>query len=301
MDSSLPGSSIHGIFQARVLEWTAISFSRGSSQPRDQTCVSCIADRCFTIWATRLLTSCQHMTTHAVLVHCCQHSGHWWSWATSVTIYLHDGNTPPPTWSCPPYMSLLQVPENIKPDFESDSMATSKLPFPPSFSFPMNQSFISLILPVFQHPSSFYPSSFFFLLLILMSKGSGARLTGPTSVQFSRSVVSESLWLQGLQHTRPTCPSLTPRVYPNSWPLSRWCHPTISSSVFPFSSRLQSFPASGSFPVSQFFASGDQSIGASASASVLPIRLHCSLVVLPWALCLDFIICQVELIVVSAS
>ena len=90
-------------------------------------------------------------------------------------------------------MSLLQVPENIKPDFESDSMATSKLPFPPSFSFPMNQSFISLILPVFQHPSSFYPSSFFFLLLILMSKGSGARLTGPTSVQFSRSVVSESL------------------------------------------------------------------------------------------------------------
>ena len=117
MDSSLPGSSIHGIFQARVLEWTAISFSRGSSQPRDRTCVSCIADRCFTIWATRLLTSCQHMTTHAVLVHCCQHSGHWWSWATSVTIYLHDGNTPPPTWSCPPYMSLLQVPENIQPDF----------------------------------------------------------------------------------------------------------------------------------------------------------------------------------------
>ena len=78
------------------------------------------------------------------------------------------------------------------------------------------------------------------------------------AVQLICSVVSDSLCPHGLQHTRPHCSSPTPRVYPNSCPLSRWCHPTISSSVIPFSC-LQSFPASGSFPVSQFFASGGQS------------------------------------------
>ena len=93
------------------------------------------------------------------------------------------------------------------------------------------------------------------------------------SVQFSCSVVSNSLWPHGLQHTRPPCPSPNPRVYSNSCPLSQWCHPTVSSSVIPFSSRLQSFSASVSFPVSQFFASGGQSIGVSASASVLPMNL----------------------------
>ena len=91
-------------------------------------------------------------------------------------------------------------------------------------------------------------------------------------VQFSHSVVCDSLWPHGLQHARPPCPSPTPRVYSNSCPLSPWCHPTISSSVIPFSSRLQSFPASGSFPMSQFFPSGGQRIGVSASASVLPMN-----------------------------
>ena len=86
------------------------------------------------------------------------------------------------------------------------------------------------------------------------------------SVQFSHSIMSDSLQPHGLQHARPPCPSPTPGVYSNSCPLSRWWHPTISSSVVPFSSRLQSFPASGSF---QFFASDGQSIGVSASASVL--------------------------------
>ena len=94
------------------------------------------------------------------------------------------------------------------------------------------------------------------------------------TVQFSRSVVSNSLWPHGLQHTRPPCPSPTPRVYSNSCPLSRWCHPTISSFVVPFSSCPQSFPASGSFQMSQFFASGGQSIGVSASASVLPMNIQ---------------------------
>ena len=92
------------------------------------------------------------------------------------------------------------------------------------------------------------------------------------SVQFSRSVVSDSLRPHELQHARPPCPSPTPGVYSNSCPSSWWCHPTISSSVVPFSSCPQSLPASGSFPTSQLFASGGQSIGVSASASVLPMN-----------------------------
>ena len=92
------------------------------------------------------------------------------------------------------------------------------------------------------------------------------------SVQFSHSVVSDSLWPHELQHARPPCPSPTPGVYPNSCPLSRWCHPTISSSVIPFSSCPQSFSASGSFLMSQLFASGGQSIGISASTSILPMN-----------------------------
>ena len=83
--------------------------------------------------------------------------------------------------------------------------------------------------------------------------------------------MSDSLRPHGLQHARLPCLSLTPAAYSNSCPLSQWCHPTISSSVVPFSSRLQSFPASESFPVSQSFASGDQSIGVSALAPVLPM------------------------------
>ena len=93
-------------------------------------------------------------------------------------------------------------------------------------------------------------------------------------VQFSQSVVSNSLWTHGLQHTRPPCPSPTPRVYSNSCPLSQWCHPTISSSVVPFSSCLQYFPASGSFQMSQVFTSDNQSIGTSALASVLPMNIQ---------------------------
>ena len=92
------------------------------------------------------------------------------------------------------------------------------------------------------------------------------------SVQFSRSVVSDSFQPHELQHARPPCPSPTPRVHPNPCPSSRWCHPTISSSVVPFSFCPQSFPASGSFQMSQLFASGGQSIGVLASTSVLPMN-----------------------------
>ena len=93
-----------------------------------------------------------------------------------------------------------------------------------------------------------------------------------SSVQFSHSVVSDSLRLHESQHTRPPCPSPTLRVHPDSCPSSRWCHPAISSSVVPFSSCPQSLPALGSFPMSQFLAWGGQSIGVSASASVLPMN-----------------------------
>ena len=92
-----------------------------------------------------------------------------------------------------------------------------------------------------------------------------------SSVQFSRSVMSESLWPHGLQHTRPPCPSPTPGVYSNSCPSSWWFYSTISSSVVPIS-RLQSFPASGSFQMSQLFVSGGVSTGISASKSVLPMN-----------------------------
>ena len=92
------------------------------------------------------------------------------------------------------------------------------------------------------------------------------------TVQFSRSVMSNSLWPQELQDSRHPCPSPTPGVYSNSCPLSRWCHPAISSSVVPFSSCPQSFPASGSFPMSQLFTSGGQSTGVSVLTSVLPMN-----------------------------
>ena len=102
--------------------------------------------------------------------------------------------------------------------------------------------------------------------LVLMA---GAMLS---SVQFSHSIVSDSLRLHESQHTRPPCPSPTPGVYPNPCPSSRWCHSAILSSVVPFSSCPQSLPASGSFPMSQLFTWGDQSIGVSASASVLTMN-----------------------------
>ena len=101
---------------------------------------------------------------------------------------------------------------------------------------------------------------------------SGTKIKYHLSVKFSWSVVSDSLWPSESKHTRPPCPSPTPGFYQNSCTSSQWCHPTISCSVIPFSSHLQSFPASGSFLVSQLFAWGGQSIGVSASTSVLPVN-----------------------------
>ena len=102
----------------------------------------------------------------------------------------------------------------------------------------------------------------------------GQLISHSISVHFSHSVVSNSLQPHGLQHARPPYPSPFPRARSNPCPMSRWCLPTISSSVIPFSSCLQSLPASGSFQMSQFFASGGQSIGVSASRSFLPMNIQ---------------------------
>ena len=116
----------------------------------------------------------------------------------------------------------------------------------------------------------FLPNPFFILFLegLLFKNEWIYFFTAEYSVQFSRLVMSDSLRPHEPQHTRPPCPSPTPGVHPNPCPSSQWCHPTISSSVIPFSSCPQSFPASGSFQMSQFFTSGSQSIGVSASTSV---------------------------------
>ena len=111
-------------------------------------------------------------------------------------------------------------------------------------------------------------------LLSSYSVQGAAPASSHRSVQFSHSVVSNSLQPHELQHTRLPCPSPTTRAYSNSCPSSLWCHSTISSHVVPFSSHLQSFPVSGSFQMSQLFASGGQSIGVSASASVLPMNIQ---------------------------
>ena len=126
---------------------------------------------------------------------------------------------------------------------------------------PVCHSFYSPTMPFLIHFKANCRLQFCFLVQVVR---------GISSVQFSHSVVSDSLRPHKLQHTRPPCPSPTPGVHPNSHPLSWWYHPAISSSVVPFSSCPQSLPASGSFPMSQFFAWGGQRIGVSALASVLP-------------------------------
>ena len=111
-------------------------------------------------------------------------------------------------------------------------------------------------------------------LRVALKKGKWQVFLTISSVQFSHSVVSNSLWPHELQHARPPCPSPTPRVHSKSSPSSRWCHPAISSSVVPFSSCTQSLPASESFPMSQLFTWGGQSTGVSALASFLPKNIQ---------------------------
>ena len=124
------------------------------------------------------------------------------------------------------------------------------------------------LIPIIKNDCILFKNTINFLLTFIYMRSK------ISSVQLSWSVMSDSLRTHEPQHTRPPCPrpSPTPGVYPNSCPLSWWCHPTISSSVIPFSPCLQSFPTSGSFQMSQLFASGSQNIGVSASTSVLPMN-----------------------------
>ena len=131
-----------------------------------------------------------------------------------------------------------------------------------------------------QSPNSFHFSHLFSFVSIRLFSTSAYLFLLCKLLLFSHSVMSNSLRPHELQHTRFPCPSPSPGVCSNSRPLNQWCHPTISSSVIPFSC-LQSFPASGSFPTSQLFASDGQSIGASASASVLPINVCKTVSIMP--------------------
>ena len=154
--------------------------------------------------------------------------------------------------------------ENVSPDFKKKKKRyTANNPFP------------LCILLIYLASIVFLAVQYFCLKKNILHKDkmlSIGQWVTKDSVQFSQSVVSNSLRPHGLQHARPPCPSPAPGVYPNSSPLSQWCHPTISFSVIPFSSHLQSFPASGSLTMSQLFTSGSQSIGVSASTSVLPVN-----------------------------
>ena len=195
-------------FQARILEWVAISFSRGSSGPRDQTKVSRTAGRLFTVWATR------EVLNNTVQISC------------AILCYL---------WIIAPHRNFATT-SSIHKSLRKWQMHNGEWPITSLLSKPVVD----------------------------------------WSVQFGSALQSGTTLYDPMDCStaRPPCPSPAPKVYSNSCPSSRWCHPTISSSVVPFSSRHQSFPASGSFPMSQLFASGGQSTGVSASASVLAVNIQ---------------------------
>ena len=198
MDCSLPAFSVHGIFQARVLEWVAISFSKLK-----------------VAWNTEVVTV---LKRHVNLC-----SGFVFYASSIKTFIVHI--------------------KHVRLSRESLFYLCKHFSCVPNSGLYIDSVVVILIL-------------------------------GPSSIQFSCSVMSDSLRPHGLQHARLPCPSPTPQAYSNSCPSCWWCHPTISSSVVPFSSHLQSFPASGSFQMSPFFPSGGQRVGVSASAPVLPMNIQ---------------------------
>ena len=172
----------------------------------------------------------------------------------------------PEYWSRSPFSSPGHLPN---PGIESRSPAlqVDSLPEKPSKVIAMIWMFTSLSVVVSRSGPGTIPVVQWLRIYISNAEdahliaGWRTKISYATSLQFSHSVVSDSLKTNRLQHARPPCPSPIPRVYLNSCPLSRWCHPTISFSVVPFSSHLQSFPASGSFQKSHFFTSGGQGTG----------------------------------------
>ena len=274
MDCSLPGSSVRGILQARILKWIAMLYSRGSSRPWDWTCGSYITRRFFTFEppppgeaplkttaAAKSLQSCptlcdpidgslpgfpvpgilQARTLDGLPFPSPMHESEKWKWNRSV---VSDSSQP----------HGLQPTRLLRP-----------------WDFPGKSTGVGCHCLLLANWGAF----------LYTTKTGHFTWQCPllSSVQIAFSSVAQlcsTLWdpMDCMQHTMPSCPSPTPGAYSNSCPLSRWCHPTISSSVVLFSSCLQSFPASESFPRSQFFTSGGQSIGVSASASVLPMNIQ---------------------------
>ena len=239
MDDSLPGSSVQEVFQAWTLEWVAISCSRRSSWPRDQTRVSCISctDR-------QILHYYRHLGSPNIYWVLLTYILDFYKWLWSIDLNLFFSYF---------FTSII---------FVGNINVTSKCflvchgihsrhftyPLPPN---PTTTNRVVITIFVLVHVCT--------CLILLL---------------FSWSVISDSLWPHGLQHARLPCPSSSPGTCSNSCPSNQWCHPTILSSVIPFSSCLQSFPASGSFPMSWLFTSGSQSTGASASASVFPMNIQ---------------------------
>ena len=223
MDCSSPGSSVHGIFWVRILEWVAISNSRGSSWPRDQTHVSCLGGGFFTHWASGeapILT--------------------WSPSKGSASKYHHTAGEAGVGGRCLGLQHLDFGGCKFSGHYLDGVALRTALPF---YLPPYRERCLSLCWPLLMTP--FITNSNW----------------GISSVQFS-SVSQLCLTLQphGLQHARLLWPSPNPGAYSNSCPSSQWCHPTISSSFIPFSSHIQSFPGSGSFPMSQLFTSSGQSI-----------------------------------------
>ena len=239
IDCSPPSSSVHGILQARILEWVAIPFSRVSSQPTDWTQVSCIAGRFFTIWATRKAHLC----------------------ANGTQIMAHIKNSP--ELQSPRSRCLLHHSLGFPIGISKITEAKQNYSFFPYVCFLLSHVFSNTVSGLTIYPplqaQNWKVSLEFFLTITKLIPNPSVSPTVLLSklhvnftnsqhvhdynwsklawlVQFSHSVVSDSLQRHKPQHTRPPCPSPTPGVYPNPCTVSQWCRPTISSSVFPFSS-----------------------------------------------------------------
>ena len=241
IDGSPPGSAVPGILQARTLEWVAISFSSAWT------------------WKVKV-KSLSHVQLLAT------------PWTAAYQAPLSMGFSRQEYWSRVPLPSLVNPSSLLLVlyhHFSSEDLHfLSTAPILQNFDCICLIFYILYLISGPQSPSGKVTHLFGETdwwdswCKAVFSRLSQVILLSFSSFQFSHSVMSDSLWSHGLQHARGlSCPSPTPWVYPNSCPLSGWCHPTISSSVIPFSSCPQSFPASRSFQMSQLFASGGQSIG----------------------------------------
>ena len=245
MDCSPPGSSVHGIHQARILEWIAISFSRGSSQPRDRTQVSHIVGRCFNLWASRKTLRPPELTPKK-----------------DVLFIIGDCNAKVGSQEIPSMTGKFGLGVQNEAGQRLTEFCQENAPVIANTLFQQHKRW----LYPWTSSGGQYWNQIDYILCSQRWKDSISLVQ-----LLSRVRLFVTPWLQ---HARLPCPSSAPGTCWNSYPSIWWCHPTISFSVIPFSSCLQSFPASGSFPMSQFFASGGQSIGASASASVLPMNIQ---------------------------